>query len=72
MTTQGKSREHGQRGGNDYTYEYCVIDPFTKGTYLLRTHRPKIKEQIEFQIKLALSGRKRAQIGEKLVLYALE
>ena len=73
MATQPRSRAQGQRGTHpDYTYEYCVIDPVTKGTYLLRTKRPKIKEQIEFHLKLALSGRKRVQPGEQVTLYALE
>jgi hypothetical protein len=73
MVTQTRSREQGQSGTHpDYTYEYCLIDPVTKGTYLLRTKRPKIRDQIEFHIKLALSGRKRVQTGEKVILYALE
>jgi hypothetical protein len=56
----------------DYTYEYPVVDPITKGTYLLRTRRPKIKEQIQFHVRLALSGRQRAKADEKVILYASE
>jgi hypothetical protein len=54
----------------DYRYEYSVTDPVTKGTYLLRTQRPKIREQIEFHIRLAIAESRRVPAGEKTVLYA--
>ena len=57
---------------NDYNYEYPVIDPVTKGTYLLRTRRPKIKDQIQFHVRWALSNRQRAKADEKVILYASE
>jgi hypothetical protein len=55
-----------------YTYEYPVIDPITKGTYLLRTRKPKIKDQIQFHIRMALATRQRAKRDEKVILYAAE
>jgi hypothetical protein len=72
MPIQTRSIYDWQRGSvPDHTYEYRVIDPVTKGTYLLRTQRPKIPEQVEFHVRLALQENKRVRAGETTVLYAL-
>jgi len=55
---------------SQYKYEYSVVDPVTKGNYLLRTRRPKIKDQIQFQIRVLLSGKGRVKPAETMVLYA--
>ena len=72
MATQKSSDQRLRRADADYAYEYCLVDPVTQGRYRLRTQRPKIKDQIEFHVKLALSGRNRAKAGEEMILYALE
>jgi hypothetical protein len=53
-----------------YKYEHTVVDPITKGNYVLRTRRPKIKDQIQFHIRVLVSGRARVKPDEKMVLYA--
>jgi hypothetical protein len=53
-----------------YKYEYSVVDPVTKGNYLLRTRRPKIRDQIQFQIRVLLSGKGRVKTAETMILYA--